>query len=128
MQENWFRLNRPLENNTYYWSVRARDGARIFGEWTPEASFTIGVPTPTITFDGSQLISDANGCLLDTSNIIDVVLTEIGKISNQGFRIFPNPTKGIINFSGIQDAKIEIFNSIGGHIKSKVLVNEQSIE
>lgn len=127
LQNNWFRLNRPLEKGTYYWSVRARDGARIFGEWASEASFTIGVPTPTITFDGTQLTSDAvegnqwynnlgpipgateniykpaedglyyclvtndDGCVSDTSNVVEVVLTVVDENGDQGFRIFPNP-------------------------------------
>lgn len=144
LQNNWFRLNRPLEKGTYYWSVRARDGARIFGEWATEASFTIGVPTPTVTFDGMQLISDAmdgnqwynengvipdatestyeptedgiyycivtdmNGCVSDTSNVIEVDLTGLTEMDVLGFRIFPNPFGGELHIESTYNETFQI--------------------
>jgi hypothetical protein len=152
LQNNWFRLHKSLEKGTYYWSVRARDGARIFGDWASEGSFVIGVPTPTITFDGTQLVSsaaegnqwyntsgpipgandstytpianeryfsvvtDVNGCVSDTSNIIEIILTGTKETKAIGFSLYPNPTSGAFTLQGISDIQEVQIYSLSGHL------------
>jgi len=37
-------MTSALANGTYYWRVRARNAANIWGAWSPAASFVVDVP------------------------------------------------------------------------------------
>jgi hypothetical protein len=73
--------------------------------------------TPTSTGNYYCILTDANGCVSDTSNIIYVVVTGLSDLSdNKNIYIFPNPANDNITIENsgiIKDAIISIYNIQG---------------
>jgi hypothetical protein len=65
--------------------------------------------------------TDANGCVSDTAfYTVTNLVTSISDITNL-FKIYPNPTKGLINISSKENIEtIEVYNNIGDLIYSKI--------
>jgi hypothetical protein len=85
---------------------------------------------PLVSGDYYVIVTDPNGCVSDTSNVISIVITGISEISGSDFNIFPNPTKGIfeISFAKQQpNARVQIINAIGTVLIEKELHNQSSV-
>jgi len=85
---------------------------------------------PVVTGDYYVIVTDANGCVSDTSNMISVVITGIAEIEVAGFNVYPNPTKGIfeISFAKLQlNTKVQIINAIGTILVEKELNNQSTV-
>jgi hypothetical protein len=81
--------------------------------------------TYTVTASGNYSVSvtNANTCS-DTSNVINIDFTSINDISKKAFRIYPNPTKGELNITAMQNATIQIFSMHGQEIYKETMQNE----
>ena len=71
----------------------------------------------TATQDGNYfvIVTDANGCDSDTSNVISLTPSAIHENEAATFTVYPNPTQGMvnINFSHTGEKRIEIYNALG---------------
>ncbi|MFH0865002.1 MAG: T9SS type A sorting domain-containing protein, partial [Bacteroidota bacterium] len=85
---------------------------------------------PFVSGDYFVIVTDANGCSSDSSNVITVVITGISEIANYSFEIIPNPNKGefeIIFTYFSENIQIQIFNEIGDLILDKEYGNTISV-
>ncbi|NVO04177.1 MAG: PKD domain-containing protein, partial [Bacteroidetes bacterium] len=78
------------------------------------------------------IITDAFGCVSDTSNQIYVLITEIKEISNSDFSVIPNPSHGkfIINMNANwnESFELQLFNSIGEKVGKPIMINHKTKE
>jgi PKD repeat protein/invasion protein IalB len=115
-------FSNAASGNQWYFH-NALGGMSISGAITPGY-------LPLVTGDYYVIVTDINGCVSDTSNIISVVITDISEIENAGFNIYPNPTKGIfeISFAKLQaNTKVQIINAIGTILVEKELNNQSTV-
>jgi len=71
---------------------------------------------PISSGDYYVIITDNNGCISDTSNIITIIITGIPEINNSDFVLYPNPNNGqfIIKHLGSQKKYyVQIINELG---------------
>jgi hypothetical protein len=78
------------------------------------------------------IVTDSAGCVSDSSNIINVVLTGISGINGTDFGIFPNPSNGMFTISFdskyYPDATVTLINAIGQPLLEDKLVNHTIIK
>jgi hypothetical protein len=77
--------------------------------------------TPTVNGDYWVIITDANGCVSDTSFVnVEWVSTSIEDLNIDKLTIYPNPSKDVFNvaFTNLtkQDIELKVINAIGGVI------------
>jgi hypothetical protein len=97
--------------------------------FNPGGPVTSIVVSPTITTIYTILGDNANGCTSSTT-FTQIVSTCAGLVSvplvDEEFKLFPNPTSGKINVTGISGKeKVEIYNSIGLLIYSGIIENSE---
>ena len=92
------------------------------------AGATGQIYTPTAAGDYFVIVTDENGCVSDTSNIITVGITDVDIYSNQDFlySIYPDPAIDNINVentSSVHDMKevVSIYNPQGQLLKKQQL-------
>ncbi|NVO04225.1 MAG: T9SS type A sorting domain-containing protein, partial [Bacteroidetes bacterium] len=78
------------------------------------------------------IVTDANGCVSDTSNVFNVFNTNIENHANFSFNIYPNPNNGnfSIQLNNLLDgaADFELFDAIGQLVYKKKLINKNNHE
>lgn len=107
---NNFTITADEANATYQW-INCSNNQAINGE--TNQSFTA-------TANGSYAVVVNNGLCSDTSNCVQVVVTDINsqlKDSNADVKIWPNPSNGEFNLSSKEDIlSIEIYDVFGKKI------------
>ena len=88
------------------------------------------VYTPTVTGNYYSIVTDGNGCISDTSNVIYIVITGIYNFSDNNccFEIYPNPANDNItiennSIANIKDVMISICN-----IQGKLLLQQPMLQ
>jgi len=77
-----------------------------------------------VTANGTyfSIVTGANGCPSDTSNIINLTNVGLGDESGFNLQLYPNPTSGEIwiefDLPGIMDLSVEITNAAGAVVRS----------
>ncbi len=105
----------------YQW-IDCSDNSLVAGE-------TSQTFTPTVTGDYAVIITDGN--CSDTSACTNVIVNGLGEIGiDLGITIAPNPSAGkfSVTFNENINAKISIYDSKGGLVRSYELVQENSLE
>jgi hypothetical protein len=79
---------------------------------------TSQIYTPTATGNYYSIVTDVNGCISDTSNVIYVVITGLSSLvsSDGDIKIFPNPAYNNItieNTTNYNDIQVSIFDISG---------------
>jgi hypothetical protein len=84
---------------------------------------------PTTTGYYFVIVTDSNGCVSDTSNIICVLLTDIKYSSDENctIKIYPNPASDRIFIIFPSNSEIQIFNIAGQVIKTILGTEEKTI-
>lgn len=107
--------------------------------WTvPQNATLTGVYNPTLTTNlpGTYTLTvmdGSSGCISNTQIQVEgcVDLLEYKK-SNSELRIYPNPTKDLVNIKGLQvtqSASIKVYNVIGVLVKSQLIyANDPSVD
>jgi hypothetical protein len=75
---------------------------------------------PTVSGNYYVIVTDTSGCISDTSNIIFVLITDLGSLTSDinSVQIFPNPASNKLQIETTQKSFIEILNLQGQIIKS----------
>ena len=105
---------------TYLWHLEPEEAGRIFAHG-PEAdvvwSFVSGITEATLT-----VTADAS-CSQSLSKTIQIGTLDIEEQAVSPFRVFPNPTNGIINIcfdeTMQETALVEVFNMLGERVVVK---------
>ena len=78
------------------------------------------------------IVTDSAGCVSDTSNLINMVITGISGINGTDFGIYPNPSNGVFTVSFdskyYPDATITLINAIGQPLLEDKLENHAVIK
>lgn len=73
--------------------------------------------TATENGDYSVQFSYEDGCVSEaTSTVVPVLISSIPSTTNPNFNFYPNPTNGIINYSGLTNEEIFIYNVLGKNV------------
>jgi alpha-beta hydrolase superfamily lysophospholipase len=86
--------------------------------------------TITATQDGDYTVevTYANGCP-ETSAPYTVTTTSIANYGLKNFKVYPNPTKGLINVEGIvlKNVEVQLYNLVGEFIANYSIDNNETI-
>jgi len=90
------------------------------------------VYVPVFSGDYFVIVSDANGCISDSSNVITFIITGITEYSGTEFEIFPNPNQGVFNVKFDSKkyslATIKLMNALGEVLVERTISKNTTVQ
>ncbi len=117
-----------LANSRQYIEQNGPSTESIFeADWTAPAQ---GSGNVTFYFSGNAVdgnnMNSGDGADTGFTTVEESTTSDLSQTNFQDLQIFPNPSKGLINISGLDDAdaSYEIFNLLGSKLRSNASLNQ----
>jgi PKD repeat protein len=119
-----------LNNDTLFSTASSGNQWYFLSTGLPVAGATGQFHIPTMIGDYFVIVTDVNGCVSDTSNLITVLKLGMNNPGNDlDFQLFPNPVADVFYIlmpAGYDDASYRLVNAIGQTIMQKEINGKQT--